>query len=126
MGKRYLMNSNVVIDFCNGRMPENGRVFLMAVNPKISIVTNFELFATKNISKEEYELLEKFVAFSIIHSVNKDLVNTTIHIRQTYKVKLPNDIIAASALVHNLTLISRNSKYFSGIEGLEFINPYGL
>jgi hypothetical protein len=54
------------------------------------------------------------------------LVNTTIHTRQTYKIKLPDAIIAATALVYNLTLISRNSKDFDGIEGLEFINPYGL
>lgn len=126
MGKRHLIDSNAVIDFCNGKMPENGRIFLMAVNPEISIVTNIELFATKNISEEEYELLEKFVAFSIIHSVNTDLVNTTIDIRQTYKIKLPNAIIAATALVYNLTLISRNSKDFDGIKGLEFINPYDL
>ena len=126
MGKRYLIDSNAIIDFCNGIMPENGRNFLLAINPEISIVTNIELFATKNISQEEYELLEKFVAFSLIHNVNKDLVDTTIHIRQTYKIKLPDAIIAATALIYNLTLISRNTKDFDGINGLEFINPHDL
>jgi predicted nucleic acid-binding protein len=126
MGKRYLIDSNAIIDFCNGRLPINGRNFLMGISPEISIVTNIELFATKNISQEEYELLEKFVAFSIKHDVNKDLIDTTIHIRQTYKIKLPDAIIAATALVHNLTLISRNSKDFDEIDGLEFVNPYEI
>jgi predicted nucleic acid-binding protein len=126
MGKRYLIDSNAIIDFCNGRLPENGRKFLMGISPEISIVTNIELFATKNISQVEYELLEKFVAFSVIHEVNKDLIDTTIEIRQTYKIKLPDAIIAATALVYNLTLISRNAKDFDGIDGLDFINPYEL
>jgi predicted nucleic acid-binding protein len=126
MGKRHLIDSNAIIDFCNGQLPENGRKFLIGISPEISIVTNIELFATKNISQEEYELLEKFVAFSVIHEVNKDLIDTTIEIRQTYKIKLPDAIIAATALVYNLTLISRNAKDFDGIDGLDFINPYEL
>jgi predicted nucleic acid-binding protein len=126
MGKRYLIDTNSIIDFCNGQLPLNGRNFLMTINPEISIVTNIELFATKNISQQEYELLEKFVAFSILHDVNKYLIDTTIHIRQTYKIKLPDAIIAATALVYNLTLISRNTKDFGGIADLDFINPYEL
>ncbi len=126
MGKRYLIDSNAIIDFCNGKLPTNGRNFMMGVSPEISIVTNIELFATKNISSEEYELLEKFVAFSVKHDVNKDLIDTKIMVRQTYKIKLPDAIIAATALVYNLTLISRNTKDFDGIDGLQFINPYDL
>lgn len=71
MGKRYLIDTNAIIDFCNGELPTNGRNFLMKINPEISIVTNIELFATKNISQQEYELLEKFVAFSVVHDINK-------------------------------------------------------
>ena len=126
MGKRYLIDSNAIIDFCNGKLPTNGRNFMMGVSPEISIITNIELFATKNISQEEYELLEKFVAFSVKHDVNKDLIDTTIMIRYTYKIKLPDAIIAATALFYNLTLISRNSKDFDGIDGLEFINPHTI
>ena len=126
MGKRYLIDSNAIIDFCNGKLPTNGRNFMMGVSPEISIITNIELFATKNISPEEYELLEKFVAFSVKHDVNKDLIDTTIMIRYTYKIKLPDAIIAATALFYNLTLISRNSKDFDGIDGLEFINPHTI
>ena len=126
MVKKYLIDSNTIIDFCNGNLPENGRAFLMGINPEISIITNIELFATKNILQEEYELLEKFVAFSVVYDVSKNLIDTTIDIRKTYKIKLPDAIIAATALVYGMTLISRNSKDFDGIDGLEFINPYNI
>ena len=126
MVKKYLIDSNTIIDFCNGNLPENGRVFLMGINPEISIVTNIELFATKNILQEEHELLERFVAFSVVHNVSKDLIDATIDIRKIYKIKLPDAIIAATALVYGMTLISRNSKDFIGIEGLEFLNPHNI
>ncbi|WP_407654665.1 PIN domain-containing protein [Arcicella aquatica] len=64
--------------------------------------------------------------FSQIHDVDTTLVDITINIRQEYKVKLPDAIIAATALAKDLTLISRNLKDFHGITDLKFINPYEL
>jgi predicted nucleic acid-binding protein len=42
------------------------------------------------------------------------------------KIKLPDAIIAATAIVNNFVLLSRNTKDFEGIEGLEIVNPYQL
>jgi predicted nucleic acid-binding protein len=39
------------------------------------------------------------------------------------KTKLPDAIIAATALVNDLTIITRNIKDFDKIEGLEVLNP---
>ena len=126
MGKRYLIDSNVIIDFCNGKLSNAGRVFLANVEPEISIITNIELFATKNISSREYALLEKFVAISTVHPVNADLVKATIEIRQSNKLKLPDAIIAATAIVFDLCLLSRNTSDFKSIERLSLIDPYLL
>ena len=41
-----------------------------------------------------------------------------------YKIKLPDAIIAATALVHNLTLLTRNEKDFSKISNVEITNPW--
>lgn len=126
MGKRYLVDSNAVIDFCNGILPENGKNLLKGINPEISIITNIEIFSTTDISEQEYLSLKKFVSISIVHPIEIDLVQNTINIRQTYKIKLPDALIAATALVHGLTLISRNAKDFKNIDGLDWINPYEI
>ena len=47
-------------------------------------------------------------------------------IRKKYKTKLPDAIIAATALVYNLVLISRNIPDFKNINGLKVINPHNL
>lgn len=46
--------------------------------------------------------------------------------RQKQKIKLPDAIIAATALVNDFVIISRNTKDFKNIEGLEVINPYKI
>jgi predicted nucleic acid-binding protein len=120
------MDSNVIIDFCNGKLSVNGKKFLEKIDPEISIITNIELFATKNISSTEYDLLRKFVEISVVHPLNSDLVKCTIDIRQNYKLKLPDAIIAATAIVLNLVLLSRNTSDFKNIVGLQLIDLYSL
>jgi hypothetical protein len=54
------------------------------------------------------------------------IVDKTIEVRSLYKIKLPDAIIAATAIGNGLVLVTRNTKDFKDIEGLEVIDPYGL
>jgi predicted nucleic acid-binding protein len=58
--------------------------------------------------------------------VTKDIENQTVHIRKNHKIKLPDAIIAATALVHGCTLVTNNEKDFSGIKDLTIVNPYKI
>lgn len=125
MGKRYLTDTNVIIDFSENRLPLNAKLFVAEVidnEPNISIINKIELLGFSMVTPEIIEFTD---ATNIIN-LTEDVANQTINLRKIRKIKLPDAIIAATALVHNLTLISRNSKDFDGIDGLEFINPYDL
>jgi predicted nucleic acid-binding protein len=124
MGARYLIDTNVLIDFCNGSLSEGGRAFLEGIAPEISIVTNIELFAARNISAAEFTMLKGIVNIALIHPVTTDLVATTIAIRQDYRLKLPDAMIAATAVVLDLTLVTRNVSDFSKVKGLQITNPH--
>ena len=126
MGKRYLIDSNIIIDFCNGRLSSGGRNLMENIDPEISIITNIELFATKNISEQEHRLLERFVALSIVHPLNTDLVKATIDIRRISKIKLPDAVIAATAITYDLVLLSRNIADFKNIIELNRFDPHTL
>jgi predicted nucleic acid-binding protein len=52
------------------------------------------------------------------------IVEKTIELRKAYKIKLPDAIIAATALVNKLTLISRDTNDFRKVKGLKVIAPY--
>ncbi|MCF8381671.1 MAG: PIN domain-containing protein [Bacteroidales bacterium] len=40
------------------------------------------------------------------------------------KIKTPDAIIAATAMVHGCTLITNNEKDFNNIKGLKIANPF--
>jgi predicted nucleic acid-binding protein len=63
---------------------------------------------------------------SIVLDLTESIVDTSIVIRKIYKTKLPDAIIAATALVYDLTLITRNVKDFQNIEGLRILDAHSL
>ncbi|WP_425423018.1 PIN domain-containing protein [Phaeodactylibacter xiamenensis] len=52
------------------------------------------------------------------------LAEKAILIRRVRKIKLPDAVIAASAILGDYTLISRNDKDFKGIANLSFMNLF--
>ncbi|MGI4899877.1 MAG: PIN domain-containing protein [Janthinobacterium lividum] len=61
-----------------------------------------------------------------MNPLNKFVVKQVIELRQNHKIKTPDAIIAATALVHDLILISRNVSDFKTIYGLQTVNPHNL
>ena len=55
--------------------------------------------------------------------LTKEIEKQTILIRKSNKIKLPDAIIAATAIVYNLTLVTRNIDDFKNISGLKIFNP---
>jgi len=123
----YLLDTNTVIDFCNGKLPPNAKNLLSACEPSISVITHIELFASSKIDEKERLQLEQFVQISIVYDhINATIIKHAITIRQLYKTPLPDAIIAATALTYNLKLVSRNKADFKNIEGLQLIDPYEM
>ena len=126
MGAKYLIDTNAIIDFFNGKLPSQGRQLLSTIEPAISIITRIELFSSSKINQQELQQLQRFVDIALIHSINLQVAIETIEIRKKYKIKLPDAIIAATAIVYNLKLVTRNVSDFDKISNLELINPYTL
>jgi len=72
------------------------------------------------------KVLYKFVSISIVFGLDEEIVETTIDIRKKKKIKIPDAIIAATALVYDFTLLTRNSEDFKNIVGLKVLNPWTI
>jgi predicted nucleic acid-binding protein len=79
-----------------------------------------------NAPNDAYKMLSSFIDAAIIYDLNDDVVNTNIAICKQQKIKLPDAIIAATALIYDLSLINRNTKDFENIYGLQIVNPWNL
>jgi predicted nucleic acid-binding protein len=60
----------------------------------------------------------------VVLPLDEPVIQQTIRLRQQHRVKLPDAIIAATALVHGLPLLTRNTADFSALPGLTLLNPH--
>ncbi len=121
-----LIDTNVIIDYFENKLPAPGMVLMNEIldtKGNTSIITKIELLVF-NAPPEHYQLLENFMNDVEIIDLTSAIADRTIHIRKIYKIKLPDAIIAATALVHELTLITRNIADFQRIDGIKIINPH--
>lgn len=129
MGPRFLIDTSTIIDFLTGNLPANGASWLIEkVNSQehcICPIVQIEVLGYKG-GKEDLQTAEAFIAGSCSLPIDDRVVAHTILIRKKKKIKLPDAIIAATAVAHNLKVVSRNEKDFEGLDGVEVINLHKL
>jgi predicted nucleic acid-binding protein len=129
MGKRYLLDSNTVIDYIAGLYSDKAvQWFNQLIDEEInvSVITKIEVLSFDPDKDDNYPVLVDFFEASNIFELTEDVVSRTIQIRQKQKIKLPDVVIASTALVNGLILVSRNTKDFKNIHGLSVLNPYEI
>ena len=124
MGKEYLIDTNAVIDYLDNKLPDKAGELMDGIDSRISVITRMELLSWPGASQEQAHILNEFINASEVFALEEPVIEKAVDIRKTFKTKLPDAIIAATALVNNLSLITRNTKDFDKIEGLEVLNPY--
>jgi predicted nucleic acid-binding protein len=125
MGQKYLLDTNVVIDFMGRKLPVKSMVLLSKIiddQINISAINKMELLGFTNVEQN----LIAFVSFMEVYHIDDEVIDTTIELRKKYKIKLPDAIIAATAIVNKFTLISHNIKDFQKITELHFIDSYDV
>jgi len=128
MEQKYLLDSNVIIGYLAGKIPVAGMEFvsnLVDQIPNISVVSQMEVLRF-NDTPENEAILERFINMSNIFSLNNIIAKKTIELCKQTKIKLPDAIIAATALNENFALVTRNTEDFKNIPKLILINPWKL
>jgi len=123
MGQKYLIDTNVILDFMGGKLPAKSEYFLSEIiddQINLSTINKIELLGFSYVE----QILIDLVSFAVIYHIDDEIIDKTIELRKKYKIKLPDTIIAATAIVNNFTLISRNFRDFQKITELNFIDSY--
>jgi len=126
MEQQYLIDTNVAIAYLNNTLPEDISRVIEVNGSNISVITRMELLVWRNASAEHPAILSEFISASQVINLEEAIILKTIEIRKTYGLKLPDAIIAATAIVYNQKLISANDADFKRIDGFDFINPFAL
>lgn len=128
MGVKYLWDTNTAIYYLQQQFPSSAEQFIDSIlsdsSPAISVITEIELLCWKTATEKDLEVLHNFINDSLVFELEKDIKLKTADIRKAHKIKLPDAIIAATVLTHDLTLLTRNESDFKNIDGLNLVNPY--
>lgn len=125
---QYLIDTNAVIDYLGRKLPASGMDFMNGIVdeiPNMSVISKIEVLGFE-APDEHYRLLTSFMDDATVFDLTDNIVETSILIRKKYKVKLPDAIIAATALVYDLDLITRNVSDFKSIQGLKIVDAHNL
>ncbi|WP_426327340.1 type II toxin-antitoxin system VapC family toxin [Pedobacter sp. R-06] len=128
MGVDYLWDTNTVIYFLQRQFTPSAEKFIDSIistsQPAISAITEIELLCWKSANDNDLLTLRNFIKDSYVYELDQDVKDQTAEIRKHYNLKLPDAIIAATAIVNKLTLITRNTKDFDRLSRLKVSNPY--
>jgi predicted nucleic acid-binding protein len=123
---KYLFDRNILIYHLNGQINQRGGALItegLAGTGAYSIISKIEILGFNQTAAEESQarlLLSRLQEFPLTN----EIVEQTIQIRKARRLKLPDAAIAATAIVHQLPIVTRNISDFSAIAGLNCINPF--
>lgn len=124
-GQEYLIDTNIVIEYIGGTLPETTLDIIDDIIDNcfyISVINKIELLGFADITEDEEQKFLLFINAANIIKLDDEVVNATIQLRKKYKIKLPDAIIAATALVNDLTILTRNTKDFEKIVELQVVS----
>ena len=123
MGKRYLIDSNTLIEFTGRILPEAIYSELSSIidsDFNISFINKMEVLAHHTADLRWRNLIAKATIFG----ADDEIIDKAIEIRKNRKIKIPDAIVAATAITNELIVITRNIADFKNIGGLKVENPW--
>jgi predicted nucleic acid-binding protein len=128
MGLKYLWDTNTAIYYLQQQFPPNAEAFIDELlkdgSPVISAITEIELLCWKTSSEKDLNILRSFIEDAVVIELEQGIKVKTAGLRKTNRIKMPDAIIAATALEYNLTLLTRNLADFANIPNLFVIDPW--
>ena len=118
-----LIDSNIII---YAAQPANTalREFIAQHAPAISAVSYVEVLGYHRLTEQERQHFETFFAAASVLPLSQDVLEQAVKLRQLRKMTLGDALVAGTALVHGLTLVTRNVDDFKWIAGLSVLNPF--
>ena len=113
MEVKRLLDTNIVLYLLGGRLAEPLKTGVYY----LSFVTEMELLSYPSLSSAELDQLTGFLAEINVVDIDLEIKEAAIRLRRKHGLRLPDAIIAATALVLEAELVT-NDKKLSKIPGL--------
>jgi len=122
-GDRYLLDTNAIVALLQG----NSQLTQLLKNADwigISVISQIEFLAFSGLNQVDRQLFQEFlqrIEVIDLASTGADLVEKIIEIRQHFRLKLPDAIIAAMAIQNSADVVTADQE-FAKVNVLTVIN----
>ncbi|MBS0182184.1 MAG: type II toxin-antitoxin system VapC family toxin [Nitrospira sp.] len=103
---RFVLDTNVILYLLGGRLAEPLPAGLYA----ISVISELELLAYPGLVPSEEQRVRAFLNDVTVTELTQAIKNHAVDLRKRYSLKLPDAIVAATALALDATLLTNDQR----------------
>ena len=121
-----VFDSNILIYHLNDALPPSVLTQVeswITEGAVISVMSRIEVLAYPQTAGQLQQAMQLLAYFEEI-PLHEPIVQRTIMLRQQYRIRLPEALIAATARDGGFPLVTRNTRDFHTINGLIILNPF--
>jgi predicted nucleic acid-binding protein len=109
---KLILDTSVIIDFLKQKAGDFDLSTLIEEHTCfVSVITKLELLKYPDITPAEEETILDILQIVPVMPLNADIENETIAISRATKLKLPDAIIGATAIVYNAEVVSSDPHF---------------
>ena len=123
----YLIDTNILIYHTAGSEAISDFIRDMIARQafNVSVLTKIEFLGWNKHSPEGFEKCRQLMERANVFLVDDDTAEKAIELKRRAKIKLADAVIAATALVNNFKLVTRNVDDYKAVKELPIFNPLG-
>jgi predicted nucleic acid-binding protein len=121
-----LLDSNPIIYYLNRQLPPTGRALLdqaAADGAAYSAITRLEVLGYP-MDASDRARAQRMLALFLQLPLDDAVIGRAIKLRSNVRIKTVDALIAATAMIRDLPLITHNIRDFQAIAGLRLIDPF--
>jgi len=118
-----LVDSNIII-YAAQPAHSQMRHFIAEHVPAVSAISYVEILGYHQLDDQDRQYFEQFFRRSRVFPLSQAVLDQAVTLRQQRRMSLGDALIAGTALVYDLTLVTRNVDDFRWIHGLSLLNPF--
>lgn len=102
----FVLDTNIILYFLGGRLAEP-----LSPGPStISVISELELLAYPGLVPSEEQRVRTFLAEIVVTELSQAIKGHAVDLRKRYALKLPDAIVAATALALDATLLTNDQR----------------
>lgn len=115
---RILVDTNLFIFLLAGN--ENAAEAMLSKAINYSFITEIELLGNSNVSLPQEKIIREILSFNYKQPYSPEIERMTIAIKKVHKIKIPDAIIAATAIGNDIPLLT-SDKGFGKVKDLRCV-----